>query len=385
MTRARQSLVDLSLTPYYHVVGRCVRRAFLCGVDAYSQRDYSHRKAWVVDLLSRLAAGFAVDVAAYAVMSNHYHLVLRLNPEHAALWSEQEVARRWQCFFGQHVLVKRYLQGECKSAAEQAGAQKLLQLWRERLASLSWFMRVFDEKLARQANAEDGCSGRFWEGRFRSQALLDEVGLLACMAYVDLNPVRAGIAPTPEASEFTSIEQRIQAVMSEEQVTKAAAIKAAKKAKTQAPRPRLMPFMPEGLSKAKPSARQLPYQLQDYLELLDWAGRVQRPGKRGRIAAEAPAILLRLGLEAERFRAQLQSQYSFRGSVVGRRASAQSAAKQQGRKFYRGVLFGSAMAQPVNSVQDPPYGRLEGWNQKNKTNPPPHRRPHRPAPNSANP
>lgn len=351
MTRARQSLVDHALTPYYHVVGRCVRRAFLCGVDSYNQRDYSHRKAWVVDLLARLAAGFALDVAAYAVMSNHYHLVLRLNSEAAARWPEQEVARRWQCFFGQHVLVKRYLQGNCSTPAECAAAQKMLLVWRERLCSLSWFMRVFNERLARQANVEDGCTGRFWEGRFRSQALLDEVGLLACMAYVDLNPVRAGIAPTPEASEFTSIEQRIKALQAEKSTPKAAASPAAKgKAEGDAdtPRPRLMPFMPEGLAKAKLSAKHLPYQLQDYLELLDWAGRIEHRGKRGAIAADVPAILTRLALEPERFRAQLQSQYSFRGAVVGRHTTARDAAEKNGRKFYRGVMFGSALSpQPV--------------------------------------
>jgi len=358
MTRARQSLVDLALTPYYHVVGRCVRRAFLCGVDTYNQRDYSHRKAWVVDLLARLAAGFAVDVAAYAVMSNHYHLVLRLNPEAAARWPEREVARRWQCFFGQHVLVKRYLKGECNTSAECAAAQKMLQVWRERLGSLSWFMRVFNERLARQANAEDGCTGRFWEGRFRSQALLDEVGLLACMAYVDLNPVRAGIAPTPEASEFTSIEQRIRVIQTEKSAPKELASKSAKakdtakaktntKAEADSTRPRLMPFMPEGLAKAKPSAKHLPYQLQDYLELLDWAGRIERRGKRAAIAADTPAILERLALEPDRFRAQLQSQYSFRGAVVGRRTTARAVARQSGRKFYRGVLFGPAASQPL--------------------------------------
>lgn len=346
MTRARQTLVDLTLTPYYHVVGRCVRRAFLCGVDPYSQRDYSHRKAWVVDLLARLAAGFAVDVAAYAVMSNHYHLVLRVNLHNAASWSEQEVARRWQCFFGPHVLVKRYLQGQCGTPAECAAAQKMLALWRERLCSLSWFMRVFNERLARQANAEDGCTGRFWEGRFRSQALLDEVGLLACMAYVDLNPLRAGIAPTPEAGEFTSVEQRVKALLSSPPSKTSEGDPAV--AEAEPSRPRLMPFMPEGLVKAEPSDGQLPYQLQDYLELLDWAGRIERPGKRGSIAADTPAILARLALEPERFRAQLQSQFSFRGAVVGRRTTARAAAKQSGRKFYRGVLFGSALPQAVH-------------------------------------
>ena len=346
MTQSRRNLVDLTLTPYYHVVGRCVRRAFLCGVDAYSQRDYSHRKVWVVDLLARLASGFAVDVAAYAVMSNHYHLVLRINPDRAATWSESEVARRWQCFFGEHLLVKRYLSGTPGSTGEHAAAQRMIEGWRERLSSLSWFMRVFNETLARRANVEDDCKGRFWEGRFRSQALLDEVGLLACMAYVDLNPVRAGLAPTPEASEFTSIEQRIQTLLTcvRAAAPKPAAGGAAVRNQTDpAPTcPQLLPFLPEGLAVSQPSTEHLPYSFQDYLELLDWAARIGRPGKRGATPASAPAILERLALEPDRFRAQLQSQFSFRGAVVGRRSSARTAATQTRRKFYRGVLFNSA-------------------------------------------
>ena len=355
MTRARRNLVDLALTPYYHVVGRCVRRAFLCGVDAYSQRDYSHRKAWVVDLLAQLAAGFALDVAAYAVMSNHYHLVLRVNPQRASTWTETEVARRWQCFFGQHLLVKRYLNGETSTPAEREAAQQMLLGWRERLCSLSWFMRIFNETLARRANAEDECRGRFWEGRFRSQALLDEVGLLACMAYVDLNPVRAGLAATPESSEYTAIAQRLQALMLPNETIAcdpSLSIETSDESPHEpTPGPRLMPFMPEGLAPAQPSNTHLPYQLQDYLELLDWVGRIERPGKRGYIAANTPAILQRLGLEPERFRAKLHSQFSFKGSVVARQSTARQAASQSGRQFFRGVLFEQNAAPSGAAVQ----------------------------------
>ncbi len=79
----------------------------------------------------------------------------------------------------------------------------------QQLKNLSWFMRTLNEYIARLANAEDGVKGRFWEGRFKSQALLDEQALLAAMAYVDLNPVRAGIADTPENSDYTSIQERL--------------------------------------------------------------------------------------------------------------------------------------------------------------------------------
>ncbi|WP_133511163.1 hypothetical protein [Candidatus Thiosymbion oneisti] len=85
----------------------------------------------------------------------------------------------------------------------------MAEVYRARLHDLSWFMRTLNEHIARRANAEDGVKGRFWEGRFKSQALLDEKALPAAMAYVDLNPVRAGLAETPEASDYTSIQERI--------------------------------------------------------------------------------------------------------------------------------------------------------------------------------
>jgi REP element-mobilizing transposase RayT len=109
MPQPRKRRVSLQDTPYYHCISRCVRRAFLCGKDTHTGFDFEHRRQWIVDRIRLLCSVFSVDLCAYAIMSNHYHIVVRIN-------------------------------------------------------------------------AEDHCTGRLWEGRFKSQALLDERALLACMA-----------------------------------------------------------------------------------------------------------------------------------------------------------------------------------------------------------
>ncbi len=257
MTLARSQQVDPTFTPYYHCVSRCVRRAYLCGRDIVTSYDFEHRRAWIEQRLQTLAAIFAIDLCAYAVMSNHYHVVLHLNTEQLKSWDDDEIVARWQRL---HRLPEGF------AAADPTVRQRLTAIWRERLRSLSWFMKSVNEPLARLANREDGCKGRFWEGRFRSQALLDEGAVIKCMAYVDLNPVRAGIATTPESSEHTSVKARI------EQRDEALAPMAV------APQERFS----------------LPMSLPDYLQLVDYTGRALRRGKRGRIDAALRPILDRL-------------------------------------------------------------------------------------------
>ena len=156
MTQPRSALVSLDATPWYHVVSRCVRRAYLCGFDSHSGRNFEHRRGWIVERLRQLATVFAIDVAAYAVMSNHFHLVVRVDAERALGWDRDEVLRRWTQLFTGPELVQRYRahpEGLC--AAELARVDLWVTAYRERLMDLSWFMRVLNESIARQANAED--------------------------------------------------------------------------------------------------------------------------------------------------------------------------------------------------------------------------------------
>ncbi|MEE4383126.1 MAG: transposase [Pseudomonadales bacterium] len=202
--------VDPEAPGFYHCVSRCVRRAWLCGDDPATGRNFDHRRGWIEARLLDLAQSFAVSLYAWAVMSNHSHVVLRIDPGAADTWSDEDVARRWA----------RLSRGiEPMSEAEQERRARVLLMQpdrlaalRQRLGSLSWFMRFLNEAVARAANAEDDCTGRFWEGRYKCQALLDESAVLACMTYVDLNPIRAGIADTLKDSDFTSIQRRLRAV-----------------------------------------------------------------------------------------------------------------------------------------------------------------------------
>lgn len=274
MTRSRKELVSVSDTPYYHVTSRCVRQAFLCGFDSLSGRNFEHRKQWVIQRLDLLTSVFAIDLVGYAVMSNHYHLVVKLEPGLAEAWSDETVVKRWQRVFGLPLLASRWLAGAALGAAEQAAVDTEIARMRTRLADLSWFMRCLNEHLARRANAEDRCKGRFWEGRFQSQALLDEIAVLTALAYVDLNPIRADIAKTPETSDYTSIQQRIR----------------------QQPRPALTAFCGEPAGSATDTDPDLPFTFPDYLELVDWTGRAIRISKIGFIPETAPPILERLGI-----------------------------------------------------------------------------------------
>lgn len=280
LPRSRQiSLVD---TPYYHCVSRCVRRAFLCGEDKLTSQSYEHRRQWVEDRLLFLVTVFSVDVCAYAVMSNHTHVVLHVDSEAALKLTDREVVRRWQKIHKTTFLAQKYVDKHSPplTDAEWITLKSTISVYRKRLFDISWFMRELNEYIARQANSEDGCTGHFWEGRFKSQALLDEHALAACLVYVDLNPIRANLANTPETSDYTSIKRRIN------------------DAKRGCQPGSLMPFVgdpqqnqPQGLT----------YNLIEYIQLVDISARVLVPNKLGSVDIEANPILSRLGLNEQQW------------------------------------------------------------------------------------
>jgi len=282
--------VSLAHTPWYHCSTRCVRRAFLCGEDRYTGQCFDHRKAWLEARFTHLSGIFSIDVGAYAVMSNHYHVVLRIDAAKADRWSDAEVLERW---------------GQIFSVTSDEPTERIA-IYRQRLCSLSWFMRCINEPLARRSNKEDGCKGRFWEGRFNCQALLDDAALIRCMTYVDLNPIRAGIAGTPEVSDHTSIQARIEG-------------------------------RDAGLLGFREQGGPLPLYRDEYLGLVDWTGRQLRRGKQGKIAAELPPIVERLNYSARQWQREMTHYGKWYYRAVGGLAAIENYCEHLGQQWLKGM------------------------------------------------
>ncbi len=225
-------------------------------------------------------------------MSNHYHVVLNIRTDIAQTWTDKDVIERWHTLFSGNFLSKRFIAGIALNKTETSLLDKDIALWRGRLCDISWYMRIINECIARRANKEDNCTGRFWEGRFKSQALLDEKALLSCMAYVDLNPIRAAMTPTPETSEHTCAKARI--------MTKKASLN--------------LPDSIEQFTGSHSEVIGLPFLLNDYLELLDWTGRILREDKRGAISHSTPPILERLDMNSDMWKTlttDFEQQFSY--------------------------------------------------------------------------
>ncbi|MFH1138133.1 MAG: hypothetical protein V1816_18840 [Pseudomonadota bacterium] len=297
MTVARSEIVTEGAEGIYHCVSRCVHRAFLCGKDSYTGKSLEHRKFWVQARLELLARTFALEIFAFAVMSNHLHVVLRARPDLAGSWSDEKTAARWLMVFPKRKTESGQpaepSPGEIRSLADD------IELIRGRLASVSWFMRSLNEHIARRANREDGCKKRFWEGRFRCQAVLDKAALLTCMTCVDLNPVRAGETFSPETSLHASAFLRIRARRDNEKLAPTEVegqpdlpIEEQERRDNEKTWSRadqwLCPFQKEPEA---PRSGLLDITLDRYLEVLDWTGRQFRKGGKKSVPEELTPIL----------------------------------------------------------------------------------------------
>lgn len=301
----------------YHCTSRCVRRAFLCGFDARSGRDFSHRRQWLADRLQFLASIFAVDVCSFGIMHDHHHETLRTRPDIADSWTDQEVAQRWITLFPHRRSRKKH---QTSNPRILSSPNRIATL-RRRLSSLSWFMRCLNEPIARAANKEDQVKGRFWESRFKCTVLLDHASIITAMAYVDLNPVRARIAPSPEDSDFTSIQLRIRAWCDHD----------SSPSTSPAPDAWLCPIGPTPHNRGILNINPL-----EYFDFVDHSGRIFRPDKPGVIDPRLEPILVRLGIRPDTWPKTISQFNSIFSLAAGTPSSLRRFADRIGSQWVKG-------------------------------------------------
>ncbi len=366
-----------------HTVQRCVRRAFLAGVDPVSGNDFSFRKEAIRLRLEALASVFGIDVLTYAVMSNHIHSILRNRPDVVSQWSDREVALRWLKVYPGRRLGEHLAEPTDNDVKTLARSKKRLKVIRRRLSDISWFMRALSEPIARMANKQDECTGRFWEGRFKAQRIVDEAGLLACAMYVDLNPVRAAMAASPDESPHTSAYDRIEgakgkriasaafdlvAVPTEQagreiRETPIEELQRRRQAKRRNPTGKRVPrdswlaplaFKPSGKSLQDAQVHTAGLRASDrgflnlsfgeYLRLLRWTAKQRIGGLAGKVPPSLAKTLTELGIEASMWCDLVWNwqKYFGKSTCAGSPESMRDDADRTGRHWHRGQQSASA-------------------------------------------
>ena len=308
MTTARKNIVNPDTTRWYHCISRTVRGYHLLGDPQAPQEGRIDRKQWLEDRLEFLSEYFAISVGGFAILDNHLHVIVRLDPHEADAWTPQEVVRRCSKLW----LPPKGVRNDPKKLERWIESKATDEGWvanmRERLKDLGWFMKQLKEPFARLANREDETRGTYWNARYQSIAILDTAALLATHIYVDLNVFAAGLASVPEESPHTSIKQRVEKVKDEDNLDK---ILAAEKGSV--PASRAAGNLEEDqwmvpLEDRRPHTGAVPSSpregvlesltLGNYLLLLDLTSRLARTGK-AQLSAGVAGILERLQTDVE--------------------------------------------------------------------------------------
>ena len=318
MASARSLIVQPGQLGHFHCTVRCVQQMFLCGTDRATGTNYQHRRKWIEQRILELTEIFAVSVHSFAVMSNHLHLVLTVDPEQVRSWDDWDVAKRGVALY------RRAHENDDKRHARALVWRDIpeqIAKLRRRLGSLSEFMKALNEYTVKAANKEAGRKGNFWDDRYGCQALLDEGALLAAMVYVDLNPIRAGMAPSIAESDHTSAQLRLQRIQDDRKRVRE-------------------PLMPV----AGPLRRQLIGMTQAmYLELVDSTGRKPDPGKRGHIQASTLAVLKQIGPTESQWLLQVRGIECRYWRAVGSANSLTLLAERLGQRWVRGLVGAMAL------------------------------------------
>lgn len=286
--RNRRDVIDESVVGAYHVSSRTVRRGFLIGRDPRTGVDYSYRQELIRRRLEALAGVFAVDLVDHSILSNHFHAILRNRPDLVAQWSDEEVARRWLR------LKRSALELNPEPTPEKIALflqdPKALARARKCLSSISEFMGHLKEPIAREANLADDCTGNFWQSRFSATRLQDDPALLVCSLYVNLNPLRAGLARGPEDANFTSAQARLLDRL-------AGDVRLARSGYLSSVHVDGDGYDGAGARRRASNKGYLNVSFVEYLELLDAVARRERIEQAGGVCDELPPLVQRLGVQ----------------------------------------------------------------------------------------
>jgi REP element-mobilizing transposase RayT len=356
MTIPRKNQVDLAETRFYHCMSRCAQQCFLLGEDKLTNRNYDHRKAWVITQLNALCSVFAIQVCAYAVMSNHYHLVLHIQSELVDEWSDEEVILRSATANTLRVSGRGLTQKEKDALALKSHTEKAIANMRKKLFNISQFMAGLNQYLSRRANQEENRKGTFWDRRFNSVSLLDEAAVLSCMAYVDLNPVRAGMANSLEESDFTSIQARLRAYTKADDnqatVVESSIVHLFNAASEQQLEQTILPSLLTPFASDNVKSP-IPCSFEDYKNLVEWTGRQLREGKASllqpiTISSELQTMLKTVGISPEHWLRNTKSAEKQYARVMGSVETMKNWAKKKGLEWVRGIR---ALVPATDSIQ----------------------------------
>ncbi len=325
MTYPRSQTISQTEDGHYHIISSCVRGAFL--LNNTEPEKYNLRKKWVQEKMISLSKIFYIDIFGYALMDSHMHIVLGTRYFQADKASRKDVAKRWLTL---HPKRRGKTTPTEKDINELANNKKEVEVCRKKLRDVSWYMKALNQYIARRANLEDNVKGRFWQGRFESIALPESSAILKCLMYVELNPIRAKIAETPETSKFTSCYDRIKAHL------------ARKKAKTNNnSKDKEKDSWLAQIFDTPKSKGILHMTFEEYLDLLDWTGREIRKDKRGAIPDNLAPILERLGLRTNHWADSFESfRHDFR-RVAGSEETIRAYAKKANKKWFHGISAAS--------------------------------------------
>ncbi len=327
--KARKNSIDPSVIQVVHTWNRCVRRLVLCGIDPITGADCEYRREWSRARLLHLASVFAIEVLTYAIMGNHTHMVLRSRPDIARQWTPEMIARRWLTLTPRTDRTGNIVDPTPAQIQAIVDDSELVEKLRLQLSDISWWMRSYAQHIAKRANLEDDMEGHFWQQRYKAHVLVDEASMLRCMMYVDLNPIRAGLADSIEDSDYTGAKDRFDDLRVHVATKDGSQIILRFDSGSDTSRWErlehqcsgwLSPIEIDGQRSeahcetvdmeeqvARPRSRRVSQRgavripLTKYLLLLDLIGRQQRPGGSGFIPDEVVPILQRLNIEATGF------------------------------------------------------------------------------------